>query len=64
MITIPKYQPVNLDGPYRRRLRALEIAVSAIGHIAIAAILAYAVVGMTGAFDKAEACTTCAGGVR
>lgn len=62
MITLKPTVPFT--GPYRRRLRALEIAVSAIGHMAIAAILAYAVVGMTGAFDEAKACTTCAGGVR
>lgn len=46
MITIPKYQPVTLDGPYRRRLRALDIAVSALGHVAIATLLAYSVLGM------------------
>lgn len=64
MMTIKNFQPVNLDGPYVRRIRWIEYAVSAIGHIAIAGILAYAVLGMAGAWDEAQACIQCAGGVR
>lgn len=59
MITIPKYQPVNLDGPYVRRIRWIEYAASAIGHILIASILAYAVLGMAGAWDEVQACWEC-----
>lgn len=46
MMTLRNYQPVN--GPYRRRLDWKEIAISAIGHVAIGGILAYAVLGMAG----------------
>lgn len=46
MITIKNYQPVNLDGPYRRRLRWAEIAISILGHVAIGSLMAYAVLGM------------------
>ena len=53
-----------VTGPYRRRVNWLEIALSAIGHVAIALILAYAVLGMAGAWDEAQACIHCAGGVR
>ena len=59
MITIKNYQPVNLYGPYARRIRWIEYAVSAIGHILIAVILAYAVLGMAGAWDEAQACVEC-----
>lgn len=53
-----------VTGPYRRRVNWLALALSAIGHIAIATILAYAVLGMAGAWDEAQACINCAGGVR
>ena len=59
MMTIKNYQPVNLDGPYVRRIRWIEYAASAIGHILIASILAYAVLGMAGAWDEAKACVEC-----
>ena len=48
MITVKNFQPVNLDGPYRRRLRAVEIAVSAIGHVALGTLLAYVALGAAG----------------
>ena len=63
-MTVKNYQPVNIDGPYLRKIRLAEIVLSAIGHIVIALILAYAVLGMAGAWDEAQACITCAGGVR
>ena len=61
-ITIQKTVPFT--GPYRRRVRLLDILVNAAGYFALGAILAYAVLGMAGAWDTAEACVTCAGGVR
>lgn len=69
MITIPKYQPVNLDGPYRRRPTLLDYAVNITGIAAIATLLAVSVLGMTGAFERDDqpmnlACVSCAGGVR
>jgi len=63
-MTIKNYQPVNLDGPYVRRIRWIEFTVSAIGHVAIAVILAYALLGMAGAWDEVQACIQCAGGVK
>ena len=64
MITLNNYRPSPVTGPYRRPIRWTEIIISAIGHIAIAVILAYAVLGMAGAWETAEACIQCAGGVR
>lgn len=54
MITLKPTVPFT--GPYRRRVNWLEIALSAIGHVLIAVILAYAVLGMAGAWDEAQAC--------
>ena len=48
-----------VTGPYRRRVNWLELALSALGHIAIAGIFAYAVLGMAGAWDEVEACVSC-----
>lgn len=64
MITIPRYQPMTINGPYLRKLRIAEIVLSAIAHVAIAVIFAYSVLGMAGAWDEAQACIQCAGGVR
>lgn len=62
MITLKPIVPFT--GPYRRRVRLLDILVSAVGYFAIGAILAYAILGMAGAWDEAQACWQCAGGVR
>lgn len=64
MMTIKNYQPVTINGPYLRKLRIAEFAISALGHVAIGSLLAYAVLGMCGAWDEAQACLQCAGGVR
>lgn len=47
-MTLKNYQPMNIGGPYRRKLRVIEIVASLIGHVAIGSILAYAVLGMAG----------------
>ena len=62
MITIPKYLPVR--GPYRRDISWLNLILSMLAHAAIGIVLAVSVVGMTGAFDEAKSCITCAGAVR
>jgi hypothetical protein len=64
MMTLNNYRPSPIRGPYRRRVNWLEIALSALAHIIFASILAYAVLGMAGAWDEAQACIQCAGGVR
>ncbi|MGI9159774.1 MAG: hypothetical protein ACR2K1_08490 [Saprospiraceae bacterium] len=48
MMALKNYQPFNVGGPYRRKLRVIEIVASLIGHIAIGSILAYAVFGAAG----------------
>lgn len=53
-----------VTGLYRRRVNWMEIALSAIAHVAFATILAYAVLGMAGAWDEAQACINCAGGAK
>ena len=53
-----------VTGPYRRRVNWPALILSALAHAAIGAILAYAVLGMAGAWDEAQVCVTCAGGVR
>jgi hypothetical protein len=48
----PRRQPVRLDGPYRRKTISFnEFLISAIGHIAVAGILIYSLLGMAGAWD-------------
>ena len=71
MINLHRYPhrpPVHVSGPYRTKLKWPGLAISVIGHAAIGAVLAYAVVGMTGALDEEKplqlACIQCAGGVR
>lgn len=56
----------ELDGPYRpsRRAVILSFLAHAAAIITIGLIAAIAVVGMTGAFDEAQACVQCAGGVK
>ena len=51
MMTIKNYQPVTINGPYLRKLRIAEFVISAIGYVAISGILAYAVLGMCGAWQ-------------
>lgn len=68
MITIKKYQPMNIDGPYLRKARTLDYIVNIIGLAAIGVLLAVSVLGMTGAMDDKPAsmtlaCVSCAGGV-
>lgn len=46
MITLNNYRPSPVTGPYRRRLRWIEIAMSILGHVAIGSLMAYAVLGM------------------
>jgi hypothetical protein len=48
----PRRQPVRIEGPYRRKTISFnEFLISAVAHIAIAGILAYAVLGMAGAWE-------------
>jgi hypothetical protein len=47
----PKRQPVQVSGPHRRKISFNEFLLSAVAHIAIAGILAYAVLGMAGVWD-------------
>jgi hypothetical protein len=58
MITLHNYQPI------RRRVNWPALILSALAHAAIGVLLAYAVLGMAGAWDEAQACIQCAGGVR
>ena len=51
MMTIKNYQPVTINGPYLRKLRIAEFVISAIGHVAIGSLLAYAVLGMCGVWQ-------------
>lgn len=47
-----KPQPMKVEGPYRRKTISFnEFLISAIGHIAIAGILIYSLLGMAGAWD-------------
>lgn len=48
-----------VTGPYRRRVNWPALILSALAHAAIALILAYAVLGMAGAWDEVEACVSC-----
>ncbi len=41
MITLHNYQPIT-----RRRINWTSIALSALGHVAIGSLMAYAVIGM------------------
>lgn len=52
-----------VTGPYRRRINWPALILSALAHVAIGAIFAYAVLGMAGVWDEAQACINCAGGV-
>lgn len=59
---------MQLQGPYRRPVRWLDVAVNVSGLAAIGVLLAVSVIGMTGAFDRQDqpmtlACINCAGGV-
>jgi hypothetical protein len=48
----PRRQPVKVAGPYRKQTISFnEFLISAVAHIAIAGILAYAVLGMAGAWE-------------
>ena len=51
MMTIKNYQPVTINVPYLRKLRIAEFVISALGHVAIGGILAYAVLGMAGVWQ-------------
>ena len=46
----PRRQPVQVSGPHRK-ISFNEFLLSAVAHIAIAGILAYAVLGMAGVWD-------------
>jgi hypothetical protein len=47
-----KRQPVRVAGPYRKQTISFnEFLLSALAHIAIAGIMAYAVLGMAGVWD-------------
>ena len=62
MITLQNNVPVT--GPYRRSANWPALILSALAHVAIGTLMAYAVLGMAGAWDTAEACIQCAGGVK
>ncbi len=48
----PRRQPVKVAGPYRKQTISFnEFVLSALAHIAIAGIMAYAVLGMAGAWE-------------
>lgn len=53
-----------VTGPYRRRTNWPALILSALAHVAIGLLLFYAVLGMAGAWDEAQACIQCAGAVR
>lgn len=57
MITLQKTVPFT--GPYRRRVNWLALILSALAHVAIGLLLFYAVLGMAGVWDEAQACVTC-----
>jgi hypothetical protein len=46
----PRRQPVQVSGPHRK-ISFNEFLLSALAHIAIAGIMAYAVLGMAGVWD-------------
>jgi hypothetical protein len=51
MITLANYQPMNMTGPYRRKVSRLERVSDALGIIAIGVLLAVSFLGMTGALS-------------
>ena len=50
---------VTFTGPYRRRSLWFEAALTILAYAALGALMAYAVVGMTGALDEVQACWEC-----
>lgn len=57
MITLKPTVPFT--GAYRRRVRLLDVLVNATGYFALGLLLFYAVLGMAGAWDEAQACWQC-----